>query len=433
MAGENDNKFNFADETINEVGKKAVDAGREHFEKEKDIFERINGIAPEAISTPNYSEEQKEAPVKPNPKAPNVVIKNLRTFQGDVAEAIKKQNASVITIAMAEKNREAKKQSGSAKPEDFITHENELQRILGKKTPPGLPKEPAPTLPTVEKPVLPRTEIYKEEPKKKVSPEFIKNALTISGSVLLILLGVGAIIGFYILQEKPSVAPPQKVDQTIVAFNSKTEIETAGIQRDNLILKLNSLREGTLGNPNDIQYIALTKKTDTDTVSISTGELFAILSTGIPASTIRAFGDQFMLGLYTLQRNEPFLIIKVTSFDNAFAGMLAWEKTMNKDIGSIFSSRSIPITSVPASNTFPNATSSTSTAPVTRVVNVDSLIKSEFEDITIQNKDARVLKNTRGDDIVLYSFLDQNTILITSSQKAFYEILNKFIAEKLVR
>lgn len=440
MPGEPDNTFQFADETINEVGKKALDAGRENFEKEKDIFERINGVSPDTVEKPagiNPTPETTEAPIKPNPKAPDVVIKNLRTFQGDVAEAIKKQNASVITIAMAEKNRDAKKEAANQNSEVIQTHENELQRILGKKIPPGLPKEPTPTPKKMEAPVIAKKITYTEstEPKRKIDPEFIRNALTIGGSVLLILLGIGAVIGFYILQKKPTVAPPQKVDQTIVAFNTKTEIETAGLTRDALILKLNTIRESSAGTQNDVAYVALTKKAESGTVSISTTELFGILSTSIPASTIRAFGDQFMFGMYSLQRNEPFLIIKVTSFDNAFAGMLAWEKTLNTDIGAIFSSRSIPITSLaPAQNAGTvTATTSTSTAPVTKVVNVDALIKTEFEDITIQNKDARVLKNSRGDDIVLYSFLDQNTILITSSQKAFHEILNKFIAEKLVR
>jgi len=442
MPGEPDNTFQFADETIDEVGKKAIDAGRENFEKEKDIFQRINGVSEDEIrasagaNSPSTIEVS-EATIKPNPKAPDVVIKNLRTFQGDVADAIKKQNASVITIAMAEQNRNAKREESTGGTQNIITHENELQRILGKKAPPGVPKPPTPTrVPPKPAPVLPQKIAYAEpeEPKKKIDPEFIRNALTITGSVLLILLGVGAVIGFYVLQKKPTIAPAPKVDQTIVAFNTKAEIETAGIKRDDLILKLNSLREGGVENQNDITYIALTKKMESDTVSITTTELFGILATSIPASAVRAFGDQFMMGMYSTEKNEPFLILKVTSFDNAFAGMLAWEKTLNKDIGSIFSSRSIPITSVaPAPVATATGTPSTTTAPATRVVNVDALIKTEFEDITIQNKDARVLKNTRGDDIVLYSFLDQNTILITSSQKAFHEILNKFIAEKLVR
>jgi hypothetical protein len=435
MDGETEKKIELADETIDAVSKIVTDAGKTNFEKQKGVFGEVSDLRGESGVTPSALPETPSIPHSPL-KAPEVVIKNLRTFQGDVAEAIKNQNASVLTITMAEK-RKQDENAGESQKKDLGKPMNEVARILGKKLPPGLPYTPPPAPP----PILPTIKIEDEKPKKGFDPEFVKNSLTIGISILLIVLGVGAVVGFYMLQKKPpTIATLAPVDQTIIPFNYKENISSVNTGREDLITSINTIRGKPGAGNNEITYISLTKVVEKEIVSLSTQELFSILKTSIPASLLRAFGDQFMLGMYHTTSNQPFLLIKLDSFENTFAGMLLWEKTMNTDIGSIFSERSVQITSyVPVTVATSGAGSATNTAVVgsttaiTKIVNTDIKVRNAFEDITIQNKDARVLKNVRGDDIILYSFLDPNTLLITSSETAFHEIINKYLANKLVR
>jgi hypothetical protein len=231
------------------------------------------------------------------------------------------------------------------------------------------------------------------------------------------------------------ISTPNPVDRTTISFNKKETIPTENLTRDTLEKKIIEYRNNNTLNNGSILYLALTKKIDGSEFPINSKELFTVLNTEAPESLLRSFGNTFMLGMYKMDSSEPFLLIELSSFANAFDGMLKWEKTINKDLGSIFSNRSISITShtteIPESPI--TSTTTLKTVSETRVVNSDLLGISVFEDITFKNKDARVLKNTRGETILLYSFLDPKTVLITSSEKVLHEIINKLISEKLVR
>ena len=78
--------------------------------------------------------------------------------------------------------------------------------------------------------------------------------------------------------------------------------------------------------------------------------------------------------------------------------MLKWEKDMVSDVGKLFG------ISVNASST-----------PQT------------FVDQERRNKDLRVLKDENGKVILLYSFIDNNTLLITKNENVFGAVLSKFL------
>ena len=75
----------------------------------------------------------------------------------------------------------------------------------------------------------------------------------------------------------------------------------------------------------------------------------------------------------------------------------------------------------------------TSTSSSTPPLGLKIEINTSFEDITIKNKDARILKNNRNDTVLLYSFLDKNTLLITSSESVFQDLANRLISKAFLR
>lgn len=433
-------KFGFKDDVINAASAKALEVGKDNFKKEKDVIlnpqtnETKSGTLPQGFSK----------------------IKNLRTFQGDVAEAIKNQNASILTITMAE---EARKGKQIQQAEQILDPEKDsqasiLERIVGRKPEkkPEVVQKPTnfqqvpvqhTTPPIPIAPIQARTQsaymgnnLIRSSPKKNIDPQVFRNSLTIIASILLIVLGVGAVGGFYYLQKKsPTIANQTPLDQTIIPFETKEVISTDTTDKESFVQKINDLRNEKEIAANSVMYIGLTRTEETQERKLQTEELFTLLKTNAPGSLLRALDSEFMLGMYRTTENQPFLIIKLSSFDNAFDGMYKWEKTINKDIGAIFSSRTVPITSYTPTSTNTSTTSSTTvkTIAVKTLVNTDASLPSSFEDITIKNKDARVLKNSRGDTVLLYSFLDQHTLLITSSEEVLREVINKLVALKLVR
>jgi len=397
MAGETNNPLDFADDKISEIERK-ISQKPGSTQKHKEIYARINGISPsQEAPAPDSSTTTlaEKAPI--NVPQNTGSIKSLRTFQGDVAEAIKQQNASVLTIAFAEKRR----QENVAKP---------------------LPRANVVTsAPQAIMQVVPQKE------KKTADPQVRKNILMIALSILLIAFGIGSVAGFYYLQKKQTdPITKEERSSSILGWSKKETLMVEPLKRDSLIDAIYTKRQvGQIGE-GEILYIEFVGTIDQ---FVTTQEFFSILKSKAPASLLRAFGNTFMFGFFkTNGNNVPFLLVRLESFERAFNGMLSWEKILFEDIGSLFSRDILPI----YENTKANATTtSTSTEP--RILTLTSPDPQGFLDEAIRNKDARVLKSTRGETILLYSFLDKETLLITSHEAVLQELINKLVSQKLIR
>ena len=116
---------------------------------------------------------------------------------------------------------------------------------------------------------------------------------------------------------------------------------------------------------------------------------------------LRALSDIFMFGFHEANGNQPYLILKTTDFKQSFSGMLAWEPYMRQDLSPLF-------------------LTGTATTSV-----------EGFRDRIIRNKDTRLLLAPDGSIALLYSLIDQETILITSNEQTFAEILNRLSTSQI--
>ncbi len=386
MAGEQNNPLDFADDKIREIEKKIQEKNKNLGpQKQEEIFARINGLP-----TPEHASSTLEnIPSEKIARAENISpIKNLRTFQGDVADAIKKQNASVLTIALAEK----KKQEGA--------------RIETLKNTPNPASTP------VAKPVI------KSPP---ANPELKKNILMVALSIILITLGAGSVFGFYVLQKREATPITNSPQNTILGWSKKETLSINGLKPEELVDAIYKKRQIEGVGVGEILFLELVQTSDSQ---ISAQDLFTTMKSRAPASLIRSFGNQLMFGFFNSEgSNQPFLIIRLESFDRAFDGMLSWEKTMFEDIGALFTRNILPVKeSLPLEGN----------ASGTRILSIGTP-SLQFDDEAIRNKDARILKNTQGETILLYSFLDKETLLITSDERVLQELVNKLVAQKLIR
>lgn len=124
-------------------------------------------------------------------------------------------------------------------------------------------------------------------------------------------------------------------------------------------------------------------------------ELFTFLETRLSEETIRTLEPAFMIGGVTVNEKTPFIVIRSYNFDALFAGLLSWEKYMFADLTPLFVSTS------PIGHTF-------------------------FRDTIVNNKPARVLYDDTGKDVLMYSFINQDTVVITTGREALTKVLERF-------
>lgn len=323
-------------------------------------------MPPENNSQPATNKENKgqEPGISP--------LRRIRTYQGDIAEALKKQDASLVSIQRAEEERRRASKKPPAKP----TKPQQTQV-----------EEKHPAKPT-KAPKRPPTE---EEKRRK------RFLLLLSGGVALVLIG-GIFIWFSYGEFISQITAP-KLDvpeSRLITSDSLESVDALPSSRQELI---NTLLISISDTEFDkIRHVSL---------PVSTSRLFEVLSTNAPGSLLRSFEPLFMWGSYW---ESPFLIIKLSSFENAYAGMLNWEKDMYEDIGEIF---------VPDKFRDLLATSTTQTIP-------------EFVDITDRNKDIRALVKD-GETLLMYSFFDNKMLVITDDISAMRVLIDRLNREKLSR
>lgn len=144
--------------------------------------------------------------------------------------------------------------------------------------------------------------------------------------------------------------------------------------------------------------------TDAGTVRPArTDEFMRILDPRAPHAFIRALEPAMMVGAYGTQK-DPYLIFKVTSFEEGFAGMLAWEPQISADLAPLFGT--------PVRRTFDS-----------NALTLDRTRPAYFVDEVIQNTDVRLLRDETGAERLLYAFPDPETILITTSASSLEGLL----------
>ncbi len=139
---------------------------------------------------------------------------------------------------------------------------------------------------------------------------------------------------------------------------------------------------------------------------ITASEFFSALGARAPEGLVRALGDSFFFAIHTVDENAPIMIIPVTSYERALAGMREWEELMNADLEPIFTQ-----------------------LPVQTLEN-NTVVERVFDDMVIRNYDVRALKDDAGIVQLFYSFPTRNILIIAESQFSFSEILGRLRADR---
>ena len=288
-------------------------------------------------------------------------IPQIRTYRNDIAETVKKQDQSLVKIAIQER----KKISEIKTEKPFVA--SEVKQI------------PNPIKTT-------------------------RKVLFVSIGVVIVLFSGGALL--YQLNSSRGLSNTKNNGNVLSRAIIKQDKEAYISLSKKDAVKLASMISRELKETSGIDSIKNIYITDnTDNVSnsdvfaggntISAGKLFSVWKNNTPSLLKRALSDRFMVGIYSssLGINAPFLVLNTRSYERAFAGMFAWEKTIVGDFYGLF-----------------------------------GISKNEigvFRDGIIDGKDVRITKDDRGKIILVYSFVNKNTIIITANRDAFSEIFSR--------
>jgi hypothetical protein len=284
----------------------------------------------------------------------------IRTFAGDVAETVQNGGGSLTKMALAESERS--------------------RRIgINALTPPLEPK---------------------------------KRHFLLLFSLLAITGGLG-ILGFVLLTRTTQEETPVVIKATfpkLLLADKERELKTDSLIAGTLTQSLMKIKTGETFTLGDIVTFTFTKNNATTPQYLTTNEIFSLSEWKAPNDLTRSLEPYYAFGFHSFKKNEPFVILKTHSYQNAYAGMLAWENRMKSDFQPLFISRDVE-----------------------EATTTDILLRTKkwvFEDTVIKNRDARVLKDA-DTPLLFYSFLDKETILITTNEETFKAVIEKMLSGKI--
>ncbi|HVV38805.1 MAG TPA: hypothetical protein VHD31_00570 [Candidatus Paceibacterota bacterium] len=329
------------------------------------------------------------APITPAPeqKKEDAFVKPVETYQGDIEKLVQNKNMSVVSIAAAEAARRE------------VT---------------SLGEEPPPAAPFDWLGVLKRTGM-------------------LAGGAVLVVAAIGLIL--FVLQPPKTVNVPSAVAAPFITIDGTKVLTIAPdkkLTHADVVNALNDERKAVklpLGLIERL-YMAYSSTTASGEQAIdplSAQEVLQFLSPNVPDTLTRTIDpSEFVLGIHVYEENQPFLILKADSYEQAYAAILNWEPYMQKDLAPLFART--PRLQIMA--TQPNATTTQSTATSTATTTTTPPVpnytaSTTFIDRIVENHDARVIQDSAGNILLLWSFLDRKTLVITTNEVTLREIISR--------
>ncbi len=285
---------------------------------------------------------------------------------------------------------EKKYSSTTLKP--LRTYQGDVESIIGSQ------KTSAVTIAVAEQKRREEKRVINPEPIEHPVTSFfveLKNKSFLILSILLLCSAIGGVIFVFYMQTAPVVIPQKN---TLITASKEISIPTDNRAGTDIVNEIIQQKNSLDGHLNSITHVNFTTAgTDADVQT-----LVALIAPRIPPSLVRSLDAKYMFGFFSSDKNYPFILLTTNDYGSSWSGMLAWESGMNKDFGQLFNIQNDGHSSI-------------------------------FTDETIQNKDLRIIQDINKKTVLLYSFIDKNTILITSNETVFSSILGKFIEGKIVR
>lgn len=240
-----------------------------------------------------------------------------------------------------------------------------------------------------------------------------KSKLIIITVLILMIIGGGGFFSFTYLSKNDTKIETVNVQipNSLITTEYKDELNTNTVVKDRFTSALSS-RLNDIQIPTDNIYnIYITTGSSTNKKLINSQEFISLAGLQMPDMIKRNLINEFMIGMYSLGQNLPFVIFKTSSFENTYAGMIEWEKNLEIDFRLLFR-----LGSNNGLQTLDKALTPT--------------VAKKFIDSVVVNKDVRILVDEQGKPMLVYGIVDKNTIILTVNEDAFREIVNRLNREK---
>jgi hypothetical protein len=248
----------------------------------------------------------------------------------------------------------------------------------------------------------------REKFQKKKDPTSTKNVIVVMLGFILIVGGIMVFIYAIINQNKPVsvVNTNNGILPSLFFTENQVQIDMSNLNKSELFNAIQLQVENKTLVLKTINNLFISYNTTSGQTQVPSTVFVQKLNLNVPDNLFQNLYSQFMLGIYAKEpKNNLFVVFKIKDFNDSFIAMRDWEGTMLSDLVRLFRID----TSSAGKNIF----------------------NKNFETVTLGNKEARVIKDSEGNVMLAYIFLNSKTIMITSDTDSVEEVVKRLNLQTL--
>lgn len=245
-----------------------------------------------------------------------------------------------------------------------------------------------------------------KEGKESRDPTSTRNIIIIFIGIAFIVSGI--MIFIYTALDKQTsnnIVTINPVVPGLIYTENQTQTDITNLTRGNLFNTISNSSDASFAENRTMVNIFLTNNSSLRS-QISILVFFDKLGIKIPETLKASLTGQFMLGSYKVEdKGNLFLILKVKDYNESFVAMKEWEVSMANDLVRLFK------------------------------INPDSftgdIFLLPFRDRVLYNKEMRGLYDEDGRLVISYTYIDRNTVVITSHTPSVEEIIKRINSQSI--
>lgn len=248
---------------------------------------------------------------------------------------------------------------------------------------------------------------------------------------ILLVLGGGAGVYFaYVKSNVPATVPVTLTAPSLIFVDEREQLSGTGTAL--LTAFANSAQKPLASGNVRLVYVMqdVVTSTGTTTEPAPGGVLIQELNLPAPDILFRNTDPSSTVGVvHAGDETRAFFILRTSSYERTFAGMLSWESTLPQDLSLLYPPYPVPVAPIAIATTS-MATSSGKTASSTAYTPQPTRAPTVFRDEVLGNYNVRALKDGTGRTVMLYGYRDKATLIIARDESAFTELANRLSATK---
>ncbi len=277
----------------------------------------------------------------------------------------------------------------------------------------------------------------KRKPRAKTQKHGSGPVLAIISSIFLIIIGGGGAYAAYVYMVQSAPIAILSTPITPITPDASVPLKGTG---DALLraLATQSLQQIP---PNSIVNTYVTEATTTRQGVVEQqatgGAFFTELNLQAPDILVRNVNPDSMVGVVNAAgETRPFFVLRVSSYERTFAGMLTWESSMMRDLSLLFPrfseqpAEQVVNTPLQATATSTSTANTAKTGPQPQTILPTNMPDQtqpmgQFVDEVVANHSARALMDGAGRTLLIYGYADKQTLLIARNEAAFTLLISR--------